>query len=59
MIHDLGQTKKLLATGDVITNELVTAANKKADVARARADAKGFKLDAVFSKTTVDPSFTM
>ncbi len=59
VIHDLGQTKKLLATGDVITNELVTAANKKADVARARADAKRFKLDAVFSKTTVDPSFTM
>jgi NitT/TauT family transport system substrate-binding protein len=59
VIHDLGQTKKQLAVGDVITNEIAIAANKGADVHRARTDAKAFKLDKDFAATTVDPSFTM
>jgi NitT/TauT family transport system substrate-binding protein len=59
VIHDLGQTKKLLKTSDVITNELQAAANKNADVGKARSDAKAFKLSAQFAATKVDPSFTM
>src|SRR5205823_5892320 len=59
VIHDLGQTKKLLKTSDVITNQLQGPANKKADVAKARADAKAFKLSSQFAATKVDPSFTM
>lgn len=45
IVHQLGQTKKLLKTSDVITNNLVVAANKKANKAKARHDAKAFKLD--------------
>jgi hypothetical protein len=37
----------------------VTAANRKADVARARADAKKYKLNSTFANTKVDPSFKM
>jgi NitT/TauT family transport system substrate-binding protein len=50
IIADLKQTKKRLAVADVVTNELVGPANK-ADVARARRDAKSFKLDRDFAKT--------
>ncbi len=50
IVHKLGQTKKLLKVGDVITNDLVVAANKKADKARAIADAKAFKLNATWRK---------
>jgi len=59
VVHDLGQTKELLATDDVITNELQGPANKKANVAKARADAKKFKLDKEFAKTKVEAGFTM
>jgi NitT/TauT family transport system substrate-binding protein len=59
IVHDLGQTKKLLATSDVFTNELQSAANKKANAQRARSDAKAFKLNAAFSKTKVRPGFKM
>jgi NitT/TauT family transport system substrate-binding protein len=59
VVHDLGQTKELLATDDVITNELQGPANKKANVAKARADAKKFKLDKDFAKTKVEAGFTM
>jgi NitT/TauT family transport system substrate-binding protein len=59
VIHDLGQTKKLLNVSDVITNELQGPANRKANVAKARADAKAFKLSSQFAATKVDPSFTM
>ena len=59
VVHDLGQTKKLLATKDVITNELQAVANRKADVARARKDAKAYKLDKAFSATKVRAGFTM
>jgi NitT/TauT family transport system substrate-binding protein len=58
-IADLGQTKKQLAAGDVYTNDLLLKANKKADVAKARADAKKFKLNSAFAATKVDPSFKM
>jgi NitT/TauT family transport system substrate-binding protein len=51
IISDLDQTKKRLSVNDVITNELVGPANKTADVARARRDARAFKLDADFAKT--------
>jgi hypothetical protein len=59
VVHDLGQTKELLATDDVITNELQGPANKQANVAKARADAKKFKLDKDFAKTKVEAGFTM
>jgi NitT/TauT family transport system substrate-binding protein len=48
VVHDLGQTKKALSPGDVYTNDLVVAANKKADKATAIKDAKAFKLNATF-----------
>jgi NitT/TauT family transport system substrate-binding protein len=53
IVHKLGQTKKLLTASQVYTNSLAAAANKKADVATARKDAKAFKLNATFQK--VDP----
>ena len=59
VVHDLGQTKKLLATKDVITNELQVVANRKADAARARKDAKAYKLDKDFAQTKVRAGFTM
>jgi NitT/TauT family transport system substrate-binding protein len=51
IIADLKQTKKRLQVADVVSNELVGPANKGADAARARRDAKSFKLDADFAKT--------
>lgn len=59
IVKNLGQTKKLLSPDDVFTNELQAAANKKADVRRARSDAKKFKLNGAFAKTKVRPGFTM
>jgi len=59
VIADLGQTKKHLKTSDVIDNSIQAAANKKANRAKARADAKAFKLSAQFAATKVDPCFTM
>jgi NitT/TauT family transport system substrate-binding protein len=59
VVHNLGQTKKLLKTSDVITNELQGPANKLANVNKARSDAKAFKLNSQFAATKVDPSFTM
>jgi NitT/TauT family transport system substrate-binding protein len=50
-IAKLGQTKKQLSFGDIINTSLIAAANKKADVATARRDAKAFKVDAYFKKT--------
>jgi len=59
VVHGLGQTKKLLPTKDVITNELQVVANRKADVARARKDAKAYKLDKDFAQTKVAAGFKM
>jgi NitT/TauT family transport system substrate-binding protein len=53
IVHQLGQTKKRLTPAAVYTNNLVVAANKKADKATAIADAKAFKLNSTFQK--VDP----
>jgi NitT/TauT family transport system substrate-binding protein len=52
-ISKFGQTKTRLKLQDVITNDLVRAANAKADKARARRDAARFKLNAAFRNTTV------
>jgi NitT/TauT family transport system substrate-binding protein len=59
IVHDLDQTKKLLTTSEVFTNELQAVANRKANVGKARADAKAFKLNAAFSKTKVRAGFKM
>jgi NitT/TauT family transport system substrate-binding protein len=59
IVHDLDQTKKLLSTSDVFTNELQAVANRKANVGKARSDAKAFKLNAAFSKTKVRAGFKM
>ncbi len=59
VVKGLGQTKKLLPTKDVITNELQVVANRKANRAQARGDAKAFKLDSAFAKTKVRAGFTM
>ena len=53
VVHDLGQTKKQLATSDVITNALAVKANAKADKKTAIKDAKAFKLSSTFQQ--VDP----
>jgi NitT/TauT family transport system substrate-binding protein len=53
VVHDLGQTKKQLSTGDVFTNALAATANRKADKATAIMDAKAFKLSSTWQ--AVDP----
>ena len=50
-IAKLGQVKKKYSFNDVIDTSLIAAANKRANVARARRDARAFKLDRYFSKT--------
>jgi NitT/TauT family transport system substrate-binding protein len=50
-IAKLGQTKKLLAFGDIVDTSLIAGANKRADVATARRDARAFKVDPYFKKT--------
>ena len=52
-IFDLGQTKRQLTIDDVLTNELVEAANAGANVERARSDAAAFELEEAFAATTV------
>jgi NitT/TauT family transport system substrate-binding protein len=50
-IAKLGQVKKQYTFHDVIDTSLIAAANKRANVARARRDGRAFKLDQYFSKT--------
>jgi NitT/TauT family transport system substrate-binding protein len=50
-IAKLGQTKKQLSFGDIIDTSLIAGANKRADVATARRDARAFKIDPYFKKT--------
>jgi NitT/TauT family transport system substrate-binding protein len=57
-ILKLGQIKKPLTIDDVLTNDFVRDANRKADVARARRDAKAFKLN-VFKNTTIPPGYPL
>ena len=52
-VAKLGQTKTTLALSEVLTNDLVAAANAKADKARARRDAAKFKLSPGFKNTTL------
>jgi len=58
-IAKLGQTKKRLSINDVLTNDLVRAANQKADVARARRDGSAFKLNEFFRTTTVPKGYPL
>jgi NitT/TauT family transport system substrate-binding protein len=58
-IAKLGQTKTRLNINDVLTNDLVRAANQKADVARARRDGKAFKLNEFFSTTAVPKGYPL
>jgi NitT/TauT family transport system substrate-binding protein len=52
IVHNLGQTKKLLSSSSVYTNALLTTANAKADKATAVKDANAFKLNATFTAVT-------
>jgi NitT/TauT family transport system substrate-binding protein len=52
-IAKLGQTKQQLTLDDVLTNDFVRPANQLADKAKARADAKAYKVSATFAKTTI------
>jgi NitT/TauT family transport system substrate-binding protein len=58
-IAKLGQTKTRLNIKDVLTNDLVRAANQKADVARARRDGKAFKPNEFFSTTAVPKGYPL
>ena len=58
-IAKLGQTKSRLNINDVLTNELVRAANQKADVARARRDARAYKINEFFRTTTVPKGYPL
>lgn len=53
VVYRLGQTKRHFKTSDILTNELVAEVNRKANVAKARKDAKAYKLDKQFAKTKV------
>jgi len=50
-IAQLGQVKKQYTFNDVVNTALIAGANKRADVARARRDAKAFKLNDYFKAT--------
>jgi NitT/TauT family transport system substrate-binding protein len=52
-VAKLGQTKSKLTVAGVLTNDLVAPANARANKARARADAKKFKLSAAFKRTVI------
>jgi NitT/TauT family transport system substrate-binding protein len=45
IVYKLGQTKRLWPVADAVTNALVVPANRKANVAKAIADAKAFRLN--------------
>lgn len=52
-IAKLGQTKRKFALDEAVTNDLVAPANAKADKARARRDAKAFRVNQSFKRTTI------
>ncbi|MCF7928779.1 MAG: ABC transporter substrate-binding protein [Spirochaetales bacterium] len=56
IISDLGQTENVLETGNVVTNELIEAANDF-DRARVERDAKNFKLNDTWSEVEVTGSW--
>jgi NitT/TauT family transport system substrate-binding protein len=53
IVFKLGQTKQHFKVSDVLTNEFVGPANAGADKAKARRDAKAYKLDKYFAATKV------
>jgi NitT/TauT family transport system substrate-binding protein len=53
IVFKLGQTKQHFKLGDVLTNDFVAAANRGADKAKARRDAKAYKVDKYFAKTVI------
>ncbi len=52
-IFKFKQTKRHLTVDDVLTNDLVRPANARADKARAVRDARRFKLNQAFQRTTI------
>jgi NitT/TauT family transport system substrate-binding protein len=58
-ISKLGQTKQHLTAAGVLTNSLVRAANKRADIAGARRAAKSYKLNSIFANTKVPPGYPL
>jgi NitT/TauT family transport system substrate-binding protein len=58
-IAKIGQTKKRLSINDVLTNDMVREANRKADSARARRDATAFKLNEFFRTTVVPKGYPL
>src|SRR5207248_34431 len=52
-IAKLGQTKTHLAITDVVTNQVVRAANHRANVSQAHSEARAFKLSDIFKNTKV------
>src|SRR5262249_12111318 len=58
-IAKLGQTKKHLALEDVVTNQIVRAANKRASVVAAHAAGKAYKLNDIFKNTTVPKGYPL
>ena len=52
-VFKLGQTKKHFTVDEVLTNDFVGPANSKADKAKAIRDAKAYKVNAFFKKTTL------
>jgi NitT/TauT family transport system substrate-binding protein len=58
-IAKLGQTKQHLTVGQVLSNSLVRAANKRSDVAGARRAAKAYKLNDIFKNTKVPPGYPL
>jgi len=58
-IAKLGQTKTKLALSDVVTNQLVKAANTKADVGSAHRQGAAYKLNSIFSNTKVPPGYPL
>jgi NitT/TauT family transport system substrate-binding protein len=52
-VYKLGQTKQHFTVADVLTNDFVGPANSGANKAKARKDAKAYKLDKYFSATKV------
>ena len=58
-IAKLGQTKKQLNFSGVVNTSLIAPANKKADIATARRDAKAFKLNQYFAATKLPPGLPL
>jgi NitT/TauT family transport system substrate-binding protein len=58
-IAKLKQTKKRLNITDVLTNALIRPANRRAEVALARRQARAYKLSAIFKNTKVPTGYPL